>query len=179
MAVPYAALIGIAAKASNNIGDQISRAYRGGHPELDREKDRIQQQYLDAIARKYGYNVNYAGTMDANPVSAPKNPLIGNQPGLGPALQALLGGDDKDKAPTADDVQKTDWFKHSGNYGDIAAQEQGLVSGGGAGGGSGGVGLTDSDITESDWFKNAGNSPESLLSRRWHPDDEKDPWGRL
>ena len=173
MAIPYAALIGLAVNASSNIGDQISRAYGGGTPELDREKDRIQQQYLDAIARKYGYNVNYAGTMDSNPVTAPKTPLIGNQPGLGVALQAIMGGDDKDKAPSAEDVQKSDFFKHSGDYADAAAAETG---GGGAGGGSI---VPDSSIANADWYKNAGRTPLDLLQRRWHPDDEKDPWSRL
>ena len=175
MAFPYAALIGLATNASSNIGDQVHRAIRGGNPDLDREKDRIQQQYLDAIARKYGYGVNYAGGMGANPVNAPNNPLVGNQPGLGPALQALMGAGGSGSAPSADDVTKSDFFKHSGDYADIAAAETG---GGGAGGGSG-ASIVPDGIADADWYKNAGRPPLDLLQRRWHPDDEKDPWGRL
>jgi hypothetical protein len=92
MTIPYAALIGVALNASKGIGDRISRAYRGGNPERDRDNARINQQYLDAVARKYGYGVNYAGGMPGN---EPEKPLLGSQPGLGPALQALMGGDDK------------------------------------------------------------------------------------
>jgi hypothetical protein len=182
MTFPYAALIGLAAKASSGLGNQISRAYRGGTPELDREKERIQQQYLDAVARKNGYNVNYSGTMGDNPVTGPTGLGIGAQPGLGAALQALIGGDggggfvgkatsDDEKVPT-DGIQNSDFFKHSGDYGDTAAAE--AVGGGGAGGGGG---IIQDD--EPEWLKNAGKDPTELLNRRWHPDDERDPWRRL
>jgi len=175
MAIPYAALIGLAVNASSNIGDQISRAYRGGNPELEREKMRIDQAYYDAIARKYGYNVNYAGTMGENPVNAPSGPLIGNQPGLGAAIQAIGGMGGGGAGATPEDVTKSDFFKHSGDYADVAAAEQG---GGGLGGGSGASVIPDG-IASSDWYKNSGRPPLDLLQRRWHPDDEKDPWGRL
>jgi hypothetical protein len=183
MTFPYAALVGLAAKASSGIGNQISRAYRGGTPELDREKERIQQQYLDAVARKHGYNVNYAGTMDSNPVTGPTGLGLGNQAGLGAAIQALggIGGGD-DKAPTAEDIQKSDFFKHSGDYGDIAAAEEA-----GGGGGAGG-GIIQDD--EPQWLKNAGKDPTERFSvlgdYRTRPysvldedDPLKDPWRRL
>jgi len=177
MAVPYAALVGLALDASSGIGNNISKAYRGGHPDRDRDNERINQQYLDAVARKYGYGVNYAGEM---PVGGPagNKPLLGNQAGLGAAIQALggIGGGDS-SGPTAEDIQKSDFFKHSGDYGAESAAE--LAGGGGAGGGSDPSVIADNGFEDADWYKNAGREPIDLLRRRWHPDDEKDPWGRL
>jgi len=201
MADPYAALIGTALGVVRNRESEHER-WRDGFEEAvfgtkgkvaaARDKARLELARQDALARVFGAHTNSLGMYEdqvARGTPAPQEKQGSSLAGLGPALQAAMG-DGASGKPTSrvgESVQNpmdpsfvtdSDFFKHSGDYADIAAAETG-GGGGGAGGGSGPSIIADSDIEGADWYKNAGRNPEALLNRRWHPDDERDPWRRL